>query len=91
MAIFQHLTLEDAVWTLLQHLDINHHHHPPLLATLVTRLHSHPAHITVMGVGVLGSHIFVSLVSTAFSFTAILYQYRPLNHSGEDSLKLYLD
>ncbi|KAG7175047.1 putative 7tm Chemosensory receptor-containing protein 6 [Homarus americanus] len=73
-----HLALEDAVWSLHQHLGTTHQHYP-LLTALITRLNARPAHITVLGVGVLGKQLLVSLVNTALTYTAILYQYRPDN------------
>lgn len=44
---------------------------------LTAHLRSRPARIAIGNVGVLGSHILISELNIALTFTAIVYQYRP--------------
>ncbi|XP_042885023.1 uncharacterized protein LOC122261429 [Penaeus japonicus] len=69
----KHGQLEDALLTLQQQPNTPMDDRFRLLS-LFFRLKNHPAHISIGSVGVLGSHILVTVVNVVLTFTAILYQ-----------------
>lgn len=75
--------VEEALLDLQQHPDTPTDDRNRLLL-LSLHLKSHPPHISVGGMGGLGSSTLVVLVNVALTYSAILFQYRPEERSRKE-------